>query len=146
MKPSFTLSQLPLKGESLLTLRFREDGYWVLILLQPISTLCVLGVLLLLVAVSVVVQPLPSAVFVIVFGVATAFLIVSICLLPIALYRDIQYVSTLSASWSPPAAAYVGLGLIAVLLPALADPLAIAYLYRRAKHTEFGPESIRLLY
>lgn len=140
MSRKYGLKQLPLRRDSFLRLHPRDDGYWLLVVLSPLATVGGFAALLVVGLWNTFIG-LPSFLTLsILFASLGLLYAVSTLALPFGLYRDINHVSTLDTDWNPPRTAFVGLGIVSVLMPFFADAVALTYLFFRVNHTELGPK------
>lgn len=61
-------------------------------------------------------------------------LFVATLLLPVALYKDIEYVQTLDIDWDPDRDLYVMLGVAGIFVNLLSPAVSLYYLYQRHVH------------
>lgn len=139
------LKRLPLTGESLWTLRLERDKYWLLVALKPVVSLGVMSVLALTATWVELGGGLGTTASQVILTGGFVALVLSAIGLPIGLWRDSRHVRAQQLDWDPPSSLFTGLGVAGILLPLLADPVAIAYLHFRCIHTDVGPPRLYYL-
>lgn len=114
-----------------------EPRWWYLVLAVPVLTLVMLvvGFPVALFAMLAAVRFSVLLLFMLLLVVGVPLFAATV-LLPLALYKDIEYVQSLDVQWDPDRDLYVLLGVVGIFVGMVSPVVATYYLYKR--HTHLG--------
>lgn len=143
---SSVCAYVPVTGDSIWTLRWDEDKFWLIVALAPLRSVVLLCLAVLLGIWLRLGRTVTAELALGILALTVLLTALTTLALPVGIYKDLTYLhETTGNEWETRRPVFIGLGIAAILFPVLSDPVALSYLHFRWKQTDLGPSRLTSL-